>query len=147
MLVCIWKPLGIGVPVSAVPAAASPPSGPDRYYGRRLLGFASWLRRCCQQRGLHNYRNREQWGIAVLSVPLLNECVVLLPQFTLSHDSSMSNRAIIIHFMCRDTQRHCLAEMTWIYSTDVFSFKNRTILKSSTILQHSFLLIFCFFFL
>lgn len=99
-LKAIW---GICVPVSAAPASASSPSGPDRYYGRRLLGFASWLPKCCQQRDLHNYRNREEWGIAVLSFPLLNVCVVLLPQFALSHDTSMFNRAIIIHFMCRDT--------------------------------------------
>lgn len=136
-LQAVWA---IRVPASAAPASASPPSGRDRYSARRLLGFASWLRKYCQQRDLHNCRNREEWGIAGLSVPLLNVCVVLLPQFALSHDTSVFNRAIIIHFMCRDTHGRRLAEEIWIHLTDVYLdhvFKNRKNLKHN-FAQHLF---------
>lgn len=48
----------------------------------------------------------------LLCVPLLKVCDVLLPQFTLSHDTSTFNGAIIIPFVCTDTHRHCWADVT-----------------------------------
>lgn len=129
------------VPVSAAPSSASPPSGQGRYYGRMLLGSASRFQKRCQH-DLHNYRNTEEWRVAVFSAPLLNACCSPAPVYT--HNTSGFNRAIIIHFVCGDTRRH----VTWVYLTDVLLdciLKNRTYLNIFAT-QH-FIHILTFFFL
>lgn len=64
-------------------------------------------------------------------------CLVLLPQFTLSHDTTVFNRAIIIHFMRGDARRHTVwREFIWqLLSWSAF-WKTRTYLK------HKFLQLF-----
>lgn len=64
-------------------------------------------------------------------------CLVLLPQFTLSHDTTVFNRAIIIHFMHGDAHRHTVwREFIW----QMFSW--RAFWKTRTYLKHRFLQLF-----
>lgn len=61
-------------------------------------------------------------------------CLVLLPQFTLSHDTTVFNGAIIIHFMCGDARRDTVwREFIWqVFSWSAFR-------KTRTYLKHKFL--------